>query len=75
MFRGLELDVSGGYERIRDQIYLAAEGETDEEIIAERRELLTEYQYEMQIGLSFRFGSVLNNFVNNRFPGSVLGFD
>jgi hypothetical protein len=29
----------------------------------------------MQSGLSFRFGSVLNNFVNNRFPGSVLGFD
>ena len=75
LFRGLELDVSGGYERIRDQIYLAAEGESDEEIIAERRELFTEYQYEMQIGLSFRFGSVLNNFVNNRFPGSVLGFD
>ncbi|MEX2283993.1 MAG: hypothetical protein WEE89_16020 [Gemmatimonadota bacterium] len=75
LFRGLELDVSGGYERIRDQIYLAAEGETDEEIIAERRELFTEYQYEMQIGLSFRFGSVLNNFVNNRFPRNVLGFD
>ena len=51
------------------------EGETDEEIIAEPRELLTEYPHEMQSESSFRFGSVLNNFVNNRFPGSVLGFD
>jgi hypothetical protein len=36
--------------------------------------LATDYQYEARIGLSFRFGSVLNNFVNNRFPGNLLDF-
>jgi hypothetical protein len=72
LLRGLELEVSGGYDRIRDQIYLPAEGMSDEEIIAQRRELATEYQYEMQFGLSYRFGSVLNNFVNNRFPFNLL---
>lgn len=72
IFRGLELDLNGQYDRIRDQIYLSAADLSDEEIIAERRELATDYQYEMRIGLSYRFGSVLNNFVNNRFPGNII---
>jgi hypothetical protein len=74
IFRGLELEIGGEYTRIRDQIYLSASDLSNEEIIAERRELATDYQYEARIGLSFRFGSVLNNFVNNRFPGSLLDF-
>jgi hypothetical protein len=73
IFRGLELELSGEYERIRDQIYLSAEDLSDEEIIAERRELATGYQYEVRVGLSYRFGSILNNFVNNRFPGNLVG--
>jgi hypothetical protein len=68
IFRGFDLDVNGSYERIRDQIYLSAEGLDDDEILVERQELATGYQYEMSVGFSYRFGSIFNNFVNNRFP-------
>lgn len=74
VFRGLELEIDGGYEILRDQLYLPAEDLSDEEILVQRRQLATGYEYEIGIGFSYRFGSIYNNVVNNRFPGSVRGF-
>jgi len=39
--RGLNLEIWGGYEVIRDQLYLPAEGASPEEIIARQRALAT----------------------------------
>lgn len=72
LFRGFELEIEGNYEVIRDQVYLPAEGSTDEEILVRRRELATGYEYGVEIGFSYRFGSIYNNVVNNRFPWEVL---
>jgi hypothetical protein len=74
LFRGLGLDLSGGYQLIRDQIYLAAEELDDEEILVQRRQLATGYEYDVRIGLSYRFGSIFNNVVNNRFPYIIRRF-
>jgi hypothetical protein len=65
--RGLEWNLSGDYERIRNQIYLSAGGITDEEILIELRDLPTDYEFSIRTGLSFTFGSIYNNIVNNRF--------
>jgi hypothetical protein len=65
--RGLSFEAWGGYEVIRDQLYLPAGGATPEEIIARQRQLATGYQYYGGIGLSFKFGSIFNNAVNPRF--------
>lgn len=73
VLRGLDLRVFGGYELLRDQIYLPAEGASDEEILVQRRQLATGYEYDFGVGLRFRFGSIYNNVVNNRFPGSARG--
>lgn len=64
--RGLSLDVSGEVEWIRDQLSLPKEGASPEDVLLERRELATSYRYELELGLSFRFGSPFNNIVNPR---------
>ncbi|MXY32282.1 MAG: hypothetical protein F4179_04645 [Gammaproteobacteria bacterium] len=70
--RGLNLDLEGSVARVKDQIYLSREGIPDEEILLERRQLGTDFEYELEIGFSFTFGSVFNNVVNPRM-GSNRG--
>ena len=72
LFRGLELEIQGNYEVIRDQVYLPKKGSSVEDILRQRRQLATGYEYSIEVGFSYRFGSIYNNVVNNRFPWSVL---
>jgi hypothetical protein len=67
LVRGLELNVNGGIERIKDQIHLAREGATDEEVLLQRKELGTDWRYRVGLSLSYTFGSIFNNVVNPRF--------
>lgn len=69
LFRGVNLDVRGSVARIKDQIYVSGEDIPDEEILLERRELGTDFEYSVDVGLSFTFGSVFNNVVNPRMFG------
>jgi hypothetical protein len=72
LFRGFDLEIRGNYELIRDQVYLPAEGSSSEDILRQRRDLATGYEYSVEFGFNYRFGSIYNNVVNNRFPWSVL---
>lgn len=74
LFRGLELDIEAEYDVIRDQLYLPAAEMDDEDILVQRRQLATGYAYEIEVGLSYRFGSIFNNVVNNRFPWIIRRF-
>ena len=67
VFRGLRFNAGGSWERIRDQIFLPLEGLTDEEILLRRRERASDYSFYLRAGFSYRFGSIFNNVVNNRF--------
>ncbi len=66
LFRGLSLDVSGNVARIKNQLYEPLEDTSPEEILLRLRELGTDYEYDVELGLSFTFGSVFNNVVNPR---------
>jgi len=66
LFKGFSLNLYGGASRIRNQIYLPAEGATDEEVLLRLRQLATGYDYGFSIGFSYTFGSVFNNVVNAR---------
>lgn len=68
LFRGLDLEVEASAGWVRDQVFLSAEGASDEEILVDRRALATDFEYEVQLGLSYTFGSIFNTIVNNRFP-------
>jgi hypothetical protein len=67
LIRGLSLNLFGYVSRLRDQLYLAKGGATDEEVLLRRRQLETSYQYFVGAGLSYTFGSIYNNVVNPRF--------
>jgi hypothetical protein len=42
---------------------------TEQEVLTRKRQLASTYNYYTSFGLNYRFGSILNNFVNPRFEG------
>ena len=72
LVRGLNLNVRGGVARVKDQIYVSRENTSDEDILLRRRQLGTDFEYNLDVGFSFTFGSVFNNVVNPRM-GSNRG--
>jgi hypothetical protein len=71
--RGVNVFANGNISWLTDQIYLEAEGATDEEALLNLRQQATDKEYGFSVGLQFQFGSIFNNVVNNRFTG-VQGF-
>ena len=65
--RGLSVDTNANISWVNDQIYLASQGETDEEILLRLRQRSTSFSYGVSVGFSYQFGSIFNNVVNNRF--------
>lgn len=65
--RGLSVRFGAGYELIRDQLFLPLSDISDEDILLGTRRLPTGYQFEVNVGFSYRFGSIYNNVVNPRF--------
>lgn len=61
----------GSYQR--DQIYLPKGQATVQDVLTRQRQLATNYTYFTYFGISYRFGSKLNNFVNPRFEGGNNG--
>ncbi|MGH2552104.1 MAG: hypothetical protein ACRDEB_00215, partial [Chitinophagaceae bacterium] len=51
----------------RDQVFLPKGGATEQEILTRRRQIASNYNLYTGFGLSYRFGSKVNNFVNPRF--------
>lgn len=70
VFKGLSLSLRGRYERIHDQLGLPIGDASIDEVLLQRRELATNYDYDFSVGFRFTFGSVYSNVVNPRFEGS-----
>lgn len=69
LLRGLSVNMGAQVSSIHDQIYLAQADASDEDILLGRISLPTSFSYELEMGLSYRFGSIFNNVVNSRFGG------
>ena len=74
LFRGFFLSINGNSSLIRDQIFLPRRDANDEEILVRQRQLETDYEWRLRIGITYSFGSIFNNVVNSRFAGSNGGF-
>ena len=74
IIRGLNLDVQGNWAAIYDQRFIAAGGQTDEEILLQRRALATNSRYSFRMGFNYTFGSIFNNVVNPRFGNDFNRF-
>lgn len=67
VFKGLSFNVEGEYSRVRDQLALPKTGASKDEILLELKQLATSYDLRLEMGFSYRFGSIYSNVVNPRF--------
>ena len=67
LFEGFSVHFDGNYSRVRDQISLSGEGESEADRLLRQRELASGYNYFFSFGVSYSFGSIYNNIVNPRF--------
>ena len=51
----------------RNQVFIPKGGTSVEDVLSRRRQLASGYNFGTYFGISYRFGSMLNNFVNPRF--------
>lgn len=65
--RGLSLNIGAEMSSVHDQIWLPAEVAGDEDVLLGNKRLPTDFEYELDFGFSYRFGSIYNNVVNPRF--------
>jgi len=75
LVRGLRLQLGGRASLIRDQLAIVKRDATPEEILLQRRALLTDYRYSAFVGINYTFGSIFSAVVNPRFgtgPGQIL---
>jgi hypothetical protein len=73
IFKGFSVNAFGEFNRTRDQVYLPRGLATTEEVLLRQRQLASGYQYFLNFGISYSFGSIFNNIVNPRFGG--INFD
>lgn len=67
LLKGVSFELYGAFSLIHDQLSLPQGGATSEEILLQRKQLATQYNYFGSIGVSYTFGSIYNNVVNPRF--------
>lgn len=72
LFRGFSVNVNGSYRKVRDQIYLSKEELSEQDILLGRKQLPTASEMELRVGLSYSFGSIFNNAVNERFRSGIF---
>jgi hypothetical protein len=66
ILKGLSFTVMGQASWIHDQLSLPQEGATPEETLLRQRQIASQYDFELECGLRYTFGSIFNNIVNPR---------
>lgn len=64
--KGLAVSFSSEVDLIRDQITLPGGDATLEDLLLQQRQIATNFQMQMGIGISYTFGSAFNSIVNTR---------
>jgi len=68
---GLFFNVSGNVSLINNQLSIAKIALTPEQIVLHQKEILSNYSYGVNIGITYVFGARFNNVVNPRYEGGV----
>ena len=74
IFKGLSVSLFGSVGLIHDQLSIPKAGASEQEVLLQRRQLATSYQYFGLFQLRYTFGSKFANIVNPRFEGGGGGF-
>jgi hypothetical protein len=67
VFKGFNFNIGGNYRITRDQINLPAGDVSLEELLLQQQQLQSGYNYWVNLGFSYSFGSIYNSIVNPRF--------
>jgi len=67
LFKRLTFDIEWRISMIRDQIFLERGGASFEEVLLRRKRLETSYDYSLEFGFSYSFGSLISDVVNPIF--------
>jgi len=67
VIKGLSFTLFGRISWIHNQISIPKRGLTPEEVLLHLKQLSTQYNYFVSVGLSYSFGSIYSNIVNPRF--------
>lgn len=67
IFKGLSFSLYGGFDMPRDQIALKKGVTSTEDVLTRQHEMETDYNFWVNFGLTYTFGSIYNNVVNPRF--------
>ena len=67
LFKGFNFNVSGSYSITRNQITLPGGDLSLEELLLRQQQLQSGYNYFVNVGFSYSFGSIYNTIVNPRF--------
>lgn len=65
--KGLFLNFGGSYAFQRDQLNIVKGDVSDQDLLTRRRQLNSTFDFNMDFGLRYRFGSIYNSIVNPRF--------
>ena len=71
--KGLNVNFGGGAALIHDQLNIVKQDLSVDEILLQRKEIASQYQYFTSFGFTYTFGSIYNNVVNPRFGNSGGG--
>jgi len=66
LIKGLAVNLRSNLEFIRDQLSLPAGDASIEDVLLSQRQLATNYESYLALGVSYTFGSIYNNVVNTR---------
>lgn len=66
VFKGLAVTFTGNFDVIRDQINLPAGNASIEDVLLQQKQIATDYQLGVRVGISYTFGSAFNNIINTR---------
>ena len=66
VYKGLAVNLAASMDLIRDQLALPKGDASLEDVLLSQRQLATDYEAYMAIGVSYTFGSSMNNVVNTR---------
>ncbi len=74
VYKGLSVRLFGSVGLIHDQLSIPKVGASEQDVLLQRRQLATSYQYFGFFMLSYTFGSKFANIVNPRFGDGGGGF-
>lgn len=66
VFKGLAVRFSGNFEIVHDQINLSGGSASIEDVLLQQKQIATDFELNLRIGLSYTFGSAFNTIINSR---------